>query len=71
MKENMTSYEAYKYCRDVKDRKSIRKLITCSDGAYWYCREVKDRKSMRKLITDDALIDQLDNIKLSKKDKYV
>ena len=23
MKENMTSYEAYKYCRDVKDTKEI------------------------------------------------
>jgi len=37
--------------------------------AYLHCIDVKDRKSMRKLITDDALINELDNIKLSKKDK--
>tara|TARA_B110000858_G_C17553692_1_gene359292 strand:+ start:530 stop:673 length:144 start_codon:yes stop_codon:yes gene_type:complete len=37
--------------------------------AYLHCKDVKDRKSIRKFITDDALIGQLDNIKLSKKDK--
>ena len=63
----MTSYEAYVYCRDVKDTKEIRRLITYSYHAYLYCKHFKDRKSMRKLITDDALIDELDNIK----EKYV
>lgn len=92
IKKNMTSYEAYLHCRDAKDRKSMRKLITdshhaylyCSNvkdrksmrklitnsyDAYLYCLYVKDRKSMRKLITDDALIDELNDIKLGKKDK--
>ena len=40
-----------------------------SYDAYTYCRDVKDRKSMRKFIADDALIDELNDIKLSKKDK--
>ena len=48
----MTSYEAYKYCRDVEDTKEIRKFITKSHDAYFYCVNVKDRKSMRKFITD-------------------
>ena len=65
----MTSYEAYTYCKDVKDTKEIRRLITESHHAYLYCENVKDRKSMRQLITDDALINELDNIKLSKKEK--
>ncbi len=47
----------------------MRKLITNSEHAYWYCRYVKDRKSIRQLITDDDLIDELDNMKLSKKGK--
>jgi len=37
--------------------------------AYLHCKDVKDRKSIRKLITNDALIVQLNDIKLSKKDK--
>ena len=65
----MTSYDAYTYCRDVKDTKEIRQLITDSNDAYFYCIDVKDRKSMRKFIADDALIDELNDIKLSKKDK--
>ena len=64
MKEKMTSYEAYKYCRDVKDTKEIRRLITASYHAYWYCRDVKDRKSMRKLITDNDFEISKCNIKL-------
>tara|TARA_R110002096_G_scaffold50015_6_gene131766 strand:+ start:515 stop:721 length:207 start_codon:yes stop_codon:yes gene_type:complete len=67
MKKIMTSGDAYLYCISVKDGKSIRKLITDSDDAYLYCRNVKDRESMRKLITDDSHIDELDNIKKSKK----
>lgn len=55
----MTSYEAYTYYRDVKDKKSIRKLITDSDDAVWYCRDVKDRKSIRKFIDDKDLIESL------------
>jgi hypothetical protein len=65
----MTSYEAYVYCRDVKDRKNMRKLITDSYDAYWYCIYVKDRKSIRELITDDDFEIPNCNIKLSKKDK--
>jgi hypothetical protein len=64
MKENMTSYEAYKYCRDVKDTKEIRQLITDSKYAYRYCRYVRDRKSIRKFITDDAFEIPNCNIKL-------
>ena len=43
---------AYKYCRYIKDRPEIRKIITNSNDAYYYCKCVEDRPEIRKLITD-------------------
>jgi len=47
---------AFHYCKDVKDRHSVRKYITESNYAYLYCKYIKDRPSIRKYITnsDDA-----------------
>ena len=42
------SNDAYWYCNNIKDRKSIRKLITDSHFVSLYLETVKERKSMRK-----------------------
>jgi len=46
------SFDAYKYCLNIKDRAEVRKMITDSADAYLYCRYIKDRAEVRKLITD-------------------
>ena len=40
--KHMSEY-AYIYCRKVKDKPEIRKLITDSGWAYIYCKKVKNR----------------------------
>ena len=46
-----SSYWAYNYCKNIKDRPEMRNLITKSRHAYLYCRDVKDRPEMRNRIT--------------------
>ena len=60
--KKMSSYEAYRYCRDVNDDPEVRHMITESWPAYLYCVFVKDRPEIRKLITDswDAYLYCLD-----------
>jgi len=43
---------AYYYCRTIKDKPEIRKMITTPQWAYWYCMNIKDRPGVRKLITE-------------------
>jgi hypothetical protein len=44
------------YCKDIKDRPEIRKLITEPRTAYRYCRNIKDRKEIRKLIIGNSKV---------------
>ena len=54
LEDYLDSYNAYFYCRYIKDRPEIRKLITDSYYAYYYCLNVKDRPEIRKNITDSC-----------------
>ena len=47
-----TSEWAFRYCKYIKDRPEVRKLITDSYWAYHYCRFIKDRLEVRKYITN-------------------
>jgi hypothetical protein len=51
-KDITDSWDAYWYCRNVKDDSEVRKLITDSYDAYWYCMDVRDDPEIRKYITD-------------------
>jgi len=45
---------AYFYCKNVKDRASVRKYITESQWAYYYCEDIENRAEIRKNITDSS-----------------
>ena len=53
------SYNAYCYCRFIKDVPEVRKFITESYYAYWYCRFIKNDPEVRKHITDEDYLEDL------------
>ena len=48
LESNELSGWCYHYCKYIKDKPEIRKLITESVGAYHYCFNIKDDPEVRK-----------------------
>jgi hypothetical protein len=60
-KDKSESYNAFLYCRYVKNRPEIRDRITDSDDAYYYCRGVQNRVEMAKRIVESSSIKRYKN----------
>jgi len=61
--KQLISFNAYHYCRWVRDNPKIRKHITTSSSANLYCNFIKDKPKVRKYITSQWNLKELKKIR--------